>query len=273
MVGRGEPVGAYWAAITHPHCDPELDESLANEMHLIAHQEFAARRATLRQKHVLEERCAALETRLAEANSQIVKIRTANAELARALQDMRAAHASATQELARWCSGEAAEAASARERALLEALDAARSESAAKERALREALRRLERASPEAKVKSSMCGSSQPSSQTAPKTPALQGLSQRQLLCIGGKTSLLFQYRAIVEKAGAYFSHHDGGIEHSVSRLPAMLSGADVVVCLTADCSHGAYRLAKRYCKAKNKDCLLLGNSGVSAFARAVLGK
>lgn len=49
-----------------------------------------------------------------------------------------------------------------------------------------------------------------------------------------------------------------------------MLAAADVVICLATDCSHAAYGLAKRYCKAKGKPCMLIAGSSVSALARCV---
>jgi hypothetical protein len=42
------------------------------------------------------------------------------------------------------------------------------------------------------------------------------------------------RYRALVENAGARFEHHDGGVEDQVSRLDALLTGADLVVATAA---------------------------------------
>jgi hypothetical protein len=49
-----------------------------------------------------------------------------------------------------------------------------------------------------------------------------------------------------------------------------MLAGADAVVCGAGNVSHGAYYLAKRFCKRLRKPCVLMKTSSVSAFMRAL---
>lgn len=268
LASEGEAVAAYWAALTHPAWDSDLDESLSREMHMIAHQEFSARRATLRRMRQLEERLAQAEEQLADAKQAKERLRLENAAQQRQSGVLEAELRQARTELERWHSGETADALRARQAELEAALRRALAEGDE----LRRTLRRLERANGSSRPVELQSGTilEQTVPKAAPEPACRPDVCGRRVLCIGGKTNLMPQYRALVEDAGGEFSHHDGGVENHVGRLPAMLAAAEVVICLAADCSHAAYRLAKRYCKAKGKPCMLVGGSSVTALARCV---
>lgn len=102
------------------------------------------------------------------------------------------------------------------------------------------------------------------------EVPDCPDLSRRQILCVGGRICLVPRYRDLVQAANGAFSHHDGGIEDHLSRLPALLAAAGGVVCLAGDVSHGANRLVKRYCKRVGKPCALVKHSGVGALSRCL---
>ncbi|MGQ0545136.1 MAG: DUF2325 domain-containing protein [Betaproteobacteria bacterium] len=256
---QGEAVAAYWAALTHSCCDLELDELLSQEMHMAAHAQFAWRRATLRRLRTLEERNAELATRLSNAQNTACELRRENTELAAAPREIRADLQAARTELERWRSGGTVLALQARLAEAHEALEASHA-----------AMRRMEKTvQPVSPAPAPAAPRSVPAPAPVAEEP-MPDLAGRRVLCVGGKTSLVPQYRALVEGAGGEFAHHDGGIEHRVARLPSMLGAADLVVCLAGDCSHAAYRLAKRYCKAKGKRCALLGNSSATALARCI---
>ncbi len=67
---------------------------------------------------------------------------------------------------------------------------------------------------------------------------AMQG---RCVLCVGGRTALIPQYRRLAERLGIYLIHHDGGQQEALSRLPDMINSADAVICPTDCVSHSAY--------------------------------
>ncbi|MFT3848559.1 MAG: DUF2325 domain-containing protein [Propionivibrio sp.] len=90
------------------------------------------------------------------------------------------------------------------------------------------------------------------------------------VLCVGGRPSLVAQYRALAQRLGINLIHHDGGLEESLSRLPEMIHSADAVVCPTDCVSHAAYFHIKRQCKRSGKPCLLYKGSSVSGFAVAL---
>ena len=55
-------------------------------------------------------------------------------------------------------------------------------------------------------------------------TPKLGGAV---VLYVGGRVNQVPQLRAVVERAGGSLLHHDGGIEHSMTLLPGLISRAD----------------------------------------------
>lgn len=266
LAEQGEVTSAYWAALTHPAWDTDLDEALSREMHMAAHQEFGARRMTMRRVGVLEQRAAELGEQLADAQRANERFRIQNNELRNQLHQSSAELREARAEVERWRSGEMAAQLRARHLDLEAALNRAHAQTDSLHRTLRRLARRRQvtEEGQQAGIDVRLpCAA-------PPAAPAIPQLSGRRVLCIGGKTALMPQYRGLVERAGGNFAHHDGGMEHHVGRLPVMLAAAQVVICLAGDCSHAAYRLAKRYCKAKGKPCLLLGSSSVSAVARCV---
>jgi hypothetical protein len=91
-------------------------------------------------------------------------------------------------------------------------------------------------------------------------------LAGRRVLCVGGRTASVEQYRALVERWQGGFVHHDGGLEHNAKRLQSLLGSADAVICAVGHVSHGAYYTVKRFCKQHGKPCVLLKNSGLAAF-------
>jgi len=95
-------------------------------------------------------------------------------------------------------------------------------------------------------------------------------LSGRCVLCVGGRTTLLPQYRELAERLGVRLIHHDGGLEEAMSRLPDLLAASDAVICPTDCVSHNAYYQLKRHCKTFGKPCMLTRSSGVAGFAAAL---
>lgn len=90
------------------------------------------------------------------------------------------------------------------------------------------------------------------------------------VLCVGGRTALLPQYRLLAERLGIRLIHHDGGKEEALSRLPDMINTADAVICPTDCVSHNAYYQLKRHCKRTGKPCVLFKGASISGFAVAL---
>ncbi|BBL34362.1 hypothetical protein Nstercoris_00593 [Nitrosomonas stercoris] len=90
------------------------------------------------------------------------------------------------------------------------------------------------------------------------------------ILCVGGRSALVPHYRALARQLGLTLSHHDGGREDALSRLPEMIYGATAVICPTDCVSHAAYYQIKKICRLGDKPCLLFKGAGISSFARAL---
>jgi hypothetical protein len=95
-------------------------------------------------------------------------------------------------------------------------------------------------------------------------------LQDRCILCVGGRTALLPQYRQLAERLGIRLIHHDGGKEEALSRLPALLASSEAVICPTDCVGHMAYYQLKQHCKQAGKPCVLMKSSGVASFAAAL---
>jgi hypothetical protein len=78
------------------------------------------------------------------------------------------------------------------------------------------------------------------------------------------------RYRALVERTGARFEYHDGGMEDGAQRLQQQLTAADLVVCQAGCLNHAAYRTIKGHCKRLDKPCLFLERPSLSQFARCL---
>jgi hypothetical protein len=78
-------------------------------------------------------------------------------------------------------------------------------------------------------------------------------LSGVTILYVGGRAHQVPQLKGLIERVGARFLHHDGGIEHSAGLLPGLVSRADHVF-FPIDCiSHDAATTIKKLCRQTGK--------------------
>jgi Uncharacterized protein conserved in bacteria (DUF2325) len=95
-------------------------------------------------------------------------------------------------------------------------------------------------------------------------------LSGNTILYVAGRTHQIPQLRALVERTGARFLHHDGGIEQSSSLLPGLVSRADMLY-FPIDCvSHGAVAMIKRLGRQLEKPYKPLRTSSLAALMSAL---
>jgi hypothetical protein len=92
----------------------------------------------------------------------------------------------------------------------------------------------------------------------------------RRVLCVGGIRHAVARYRSRVERLGARFEHHDGGVEDGIGGLDGRLQRADVVICQAACINHEAYHRIKRHCERTGKPCLYLERPSLAQFDRAL---
>lgn len=282
---RGEVAGAMWAVLTHKAASSETCKQVYGDVHMLSHQIGAGQAADLRRLEWLERQHAELlddNRRLKDALHQLTE---QTSRLSRALaveQSQNALLDPLLQRVRELESGQAmvnigrqlmlaqAQAARARE---AEVRNQAQEEKIAVLRADKaRLLREREEVSLERDALEKLW--TQPEAEIS----ACQGdcgvcrdrLRGRCVLCVGGRTPLLPQYRALAERLGVRLIHHDGGREEALARLPDLLNASDAVICPTDCVGHLAYYQLKKHCKQNGKPCVLTRNSGVAGFAAAL---
>jgi hypothetical protein len=105
-----------------------------------------------------------------------------------------------------------------------------------------------------------------PAAPPPPVAPAL-GLADKTVLCVGGRSGNVPNYRDLLEKEGARFMHHDGGLEQASDLLDTSLAAADLVICQTGCISHQAYWRVKDFCKRNGKRCVFVDNPSTSSLS------
>lgn len=273
---RGAVAGAVWALMSHARAVEELRDLVSQDVHMLSHQCGASSRADLRRLRELERETTELRE-LAERQRKIFDAKLQDRTRAVNALEQRAAAAAdieiklrATE--ARFSeveNGSATSQAGCRTPHVQRAAELARRsrESAQRdarcrdlERELEETRRERDAAKDELRV---LCAElSRPD--VCPRECG--DLAGRRVLCVGGRTGSVEQYRALVERWSGGFVHHDGGLEHNARRLHSLLGSADAVICETTHVSHGAYYVVKRFCKQHGKPCVLLKNSGLASF-------
>ena len=286
---NGEVAGPMWAALTHRAANEETRHAVYADVHMLSHQVGAGLAADARRLAFMERRNeelaaaldgerreradaeTALRRRLAEREAELAGLAAAHDEAA-ALRERLAAFESGTAmvDMGRRLTQLAASnaqllAAAERSRSLEASLSEAEAKAAmlARERGTlaveRDALERL------------LLGGEANEAACDGRCDGCENRAAgRCVLCVGGRTALLSQYRALAERLGIRLVHHDGGQEESLSRLPDLINGADAVLCPPDCVSHAAYYKLKQHCKRTGKPCLLFKGAGVSGFAVAL---
>jgi len=279
FVRRGEIPGAYWAALTHVATTRTLIRDAFGEVHMLSHLVGAANRADIRRLCQLEEENAELRARLAKQQAAfrdaVVTRDAAIQELRQALV-CRLASGSPTPDehndtlhqlvadLERRLATETRRSALLVER-LAGAKAAEEEERSARLHAetevcgLRRELDVLETSI------HATCGDG--TADHAASGPRLNGIT---LLYVGGRTHNIAQLRAVTERVGASFVHHDGGVEHHLNLLAGLASQADLVV-FPVDCiSHRAAQVAKQLCRQTAKRFIPLRSASATSLLAAL---
>jgi hypothetical protein len=278
-VRRGEIPGAYWATLTHPATTRAIIRDAFGEVHMLSHLVGSANRADIRRLGQLEEENAELRSRLdkqqAAFREAVVTRDTTVQALRQALSRQVASGLYTPDEnsvmlrqlvadLERRLTSEARRSAVLAER-LANANAAMSEERTARvnsERAncsLRRELEVIEASMP------TVCCDSAAATDTS--RPRLDGVT---LLYVGGRTHNIAQLRAMAEKFGAVFVHHDGGIEHHLNLLAGLASQAHLVV-FPVDCiSHHAAQLAKQLCRQTGKRFIPLRSASTTSLLAAL---
>ena len=282
--GRDVP-GALWATLTHPRCDAALEEQVLSDIHMIQHQNGTVDRADLARLNALleenevlarelgaaQQRCTQQATEHARRsdalNAQLVRARAellGRDTLIAALQEDQAALEAAVpslrsrDELTRQVAQQI-ERIQDLERALLKS----------RHEAERERHRASESLAALHAMQADRSALPVPEPNIEEKAPPV--LTDRAVLCVGGRAASLPVYRRLIESVGGRFLHHDGGEEDKVARLDTTLDSADLVICQTGCISHNAYWRVKDHCKRTGKRCLFVDNPSSASLRRALV--
>jgi hypothetical protein len=280
----GDIPGAYWALLSHAAATEAIVKKAFQDVHMLSHLVGAANRADIRRLRQLEEEKGALTEKLHRQQQQLRDGFTSRDETIRQLNKLLADHHSAGEP--------AANPADCREE------DGARRVIADLNRKLGQETTRRERLEQRLNVMSDGMRTLEASFQAVqgerdalrreiesledhiagllqPATgdgEAALDLSTRTILYVGGRPNQIPQLKALVERTGARFLHHDGGIEHSSSLLPGLISRADVLL-FPIDCiSHDAVATLKRLCRQLEKPYLPLRAASLATLASSLAG-
>ena len=280
----GDIPGAYWALLSHAAATEAIVKKAFQDVHMLSHLVGAANRADIRRLRQLEEEKGALTEKLHRQQQQLRDGFTSRDETIRQLNKLLADHHSAGEPAAN--PADCREEDGAR-RVIADLNRKLGQETTRRERleqrlnAMSDGMRTLE-ASFQAvqgerdalrreieSLEGHIAGLLQPA--TGDGEAALD-LSTRTILYVGGRPNQIPQLKALVERTGARFLHHDGGIEHSSSLLPGLISRADVLL-FPIDCiSHDAVATLKRLCRQLEKPYLPLRAASLATLASSLAG-
>lgn len=274
-VANGDVAGAFWAGLTHPRCNAELEEQMCRDLHMVQHQAGACVRADLnkfnatladntRLAHELskaQRRAAAL---LADKSAdgerhaaQLMRLRAQAVGKDSMIDSLRAE----LEQLRESIPGLESRARLAERLAQMEE----------RERGLRNQIAELKLELARAHTAAEPAPTPEAPRQVVEHVMRMPlSLNDRAVLCVGGRSGNVATYRELIEREGAQFAHHDGGLEDNANRLDASLAAADLVICQTGCISHSAYWRVKDYCKRNGKRCVFIDNPSISSLARGL---
>jgi hypothetical protein len=276
-VAAGNVPGAFWAGLTHARCTPELEQRMCRDIHMVQHQAGACARADIDKYHGLVADHARLVRELARSQGRCqTLLQEKTAQAGRYEQQLMAARAALIAkdtdihhlrtELAQL----QAEVPELDTRKRLANRVAQLEEREAALRAQVAALKAVRSAAPDIPPPAAATAGEPPAEMTAVPLDMPVRLVNRSVLCVGGRSGSVPVYRNVIERVGAQFAHHDGGLEDSAGQLDASLAAADLVICQTGCISHHAYWRVKDHCKRTGKRCIFVDNPSVSSLVRGL---
>jgi hypothetical protein len=275
-VHNGDVAGAFWAGLTHPRCNAELEEQMCRDLHMVQHQAGACVRADISKFNATLEDNKRLAHDLAKAQQRAAALtaeKTTDADR----------HAAQLMQLRAQVVGKDSMIDSLRMELeqLRESIPGLESRAKLAERLGQMEERERAMRNQIAELKLELARAHEASMAPAPVQEAARqvvehvmkmplSLRERAVLCVGGRNGNVASYRELIEREGAQFSHHDGGLEDNANRLEASLAAADLVICQTGCISHSAYWRVKDYCKRNGKRCVFIDNPSISSLARGL---
>lgn len=288
-VDKGDVAGPLWSVLTHPQSSLTVLERAFGDVHMLSHALGATRRidqqdydklgeslekerehaAQLRRVvkardealEAAEARIAALESRLVQLEARLADERS-RVELQEEVVVLGGALETLRQDLRDMC---AQRDEAQRQARRLEAERQGFSEELRRSQEQRDAA--LEEAEAAESHLLDILELGARDRGTAAPRARLQGV---RVLYVGGRTSLVPHYRAVVEGQGGSFVHHDGGVEQSCAQLESLVNGAQLVVCPVDAISHSSWLRIKRACKHRTRSFLPVRTSSMASLVSAI---
>lgn len=270
-VAAGDVAGAFWAGLSHPRCTTTLEEKMCRDIHMVQHQAGACARADINKFNAVVADNSRLEREVARLQERCNTLALEKANDAERHDGLLMAARAAT--IARDGDVQQLRAELARLQDSVPELDTR--ERLAERVAQMEEREQVLRAQV-AELKAARSPVPAVAPEPEPVAVPVQvvampvRLENRSVLCVGGRSSSVPIYRNMIERVGAQFAHHDGGLEDSSSQLDASLAAADLVICQTGCISHSAYWRVKDHCKRHGKRCVFVDNPSVSSLVRGL---
>ncbi|MBL80158.1 MAG: hypothetical protein CMH70_09050 [Nitrosomonadaceae bacterium] len=95
-------------------------------------------------------------------------------------------------------------------------------------------------------------------------------ISNKYVLCIGGRGKLYPEYRCLIESLGGKLLIYRGNQKGDTDRLPDLLTCADMVICPIDCVNHETYFAVKHFCKKSGKPCALLDHCDLTTFGKGI---
>ena len=273
---RGDIPGAYWALLTHPAATDAMVKEAFGQVHMLSHLVGAANRADIHRLRELEEDNAALSAKVERQQSRLRDGFTSRDQTIRHLSDLLTKSAGRDTTASALAAGEEqtvrdaladldkrlAQETSRRER-LEQRLASASNALSEAERTRDRAEQELAALRSELAILESRLVAPPQDGDGASGEIDLAGLI---VLYVGGRANQAPLLKGLVERTKGHFLHHDGGIEHSPTLLPGLVSRADVAM-FPVDCvSHDAATAVKRACQLLGKRYLPLRTSSLACL-------
>nr|WP_315468022.1 DUF2325 domain-containing protein [uncultured Undibacterium sp.] len=281
---QGDVAGAFWAGLTHPLCNHYIQEGMCRDMHMLQHQAGATVRADIMRFNAVLEENAILAREIAkqqERHTRYIQEKTQELELLQqSIVQLRAENIGKESVIAYLNTDLQAlkntiPELGSRQR-LQQKVEQMMSRQQELEQLVRELKHKLINANRRTANNTEQLEQHQTQDMNAVEIkthrtiPIAIHLQQKNVLCVGGRSGNVASYRALIERVGGRFAHHDGGMEDSQSLLDTSLAAADLVICQTGCISHNAYWRVKEFCKRTGKRCVFIENPSVSSLARGL---
>jgi hypothetical protein len=280
---QGNIPGAYWAVLTHPLTTEDIVIRVFGDVHMLSHLVGAANRADIRRLRELQQDNVALTAKIERQQRQLHQgFAERDAKICR-LNELLAEEASKRSKLATSIESRNDDSLDlildqlrtrlARETARRERSELRATELTAKigktERALQISRRECEAVREELDtIERRLSALFEPQAREIEPAVRLSGLT---VLYVGARAHQIPWMKELIERAGARFLHHDGGIEHSSGLIPGLVGRADHVF-FPIDCiSHDAATAIKRACRLTGKTYEPLRTSSLACLFSALV--